>query len=136
MPRYINADKIISHINAEIEACENPDVYSQPVAYGTYLGLQYARSVVETAETADVVSKSEVEFLRKTIAENAQKSLEVTLEEIEKTKAEIAKEIFEEMDNIIYNLRDSPFYSSSDAVYELTELKKKYTGEKEDGKIY
>ena len=42
-------------------------------------------------------------------------------------KSEAAKEIFEEIDNIIYNLRDSPFYSSSDAVYELTELKKKYT---------
>ena len=55
MSRYIDADKIISHLNDEIEACENPDVYSQPVAYGTYLGLQYARSIVETAETADVV---------------------------------------------------------------------------------
>ena len=41
--------------------------------------------------------------------------------------SEVAKEIFEEIDNIIYNLRDSPFYSSSDAVDELTELKKKYT---------
>ena len=45
-------------------------------------------------------------------------------------------EIFEEIDNIIYNLRDSPFYSSSDAVDELTELKKKYTGEKEDAEIH
>lgn len=44
-------------------------------------------------------------------------------------KREVAKEIFEEIDNIIYNLRDSPFYSSSDAVYELTELKKKYMEE-------
>ena len=44
-------------------------------------------------------------------------------------QSEVVKEIFEEINNIIYNLRDSPFYSSSDAVYELTELKKKYTGE-------
>lgn len=44
-------------------------------------------------------------------------------------KREVAKEIFEEIDNIIYNLRDSPFYLSSEAVYELTELKKKYTEE-------
>ena len=44
-------------------------------------------------------------------------------------KSEVVKEIFEEIDNIIYNLRDSPFYSSSDAVYEFTELKKKYTEE-------
>lgn len=54
MSRYIDADKIISHLTDEIEACENPDVYSQPVAYGIYLGLQYARLIVETAETTDV----------------------------------------------------------------------------------
>lgn len=55
IPKYINADKIIEHLNDEIEACGDPDVYSQPVVYGTYLGLTYAKSVVETAETADVI---------------------------------------------------------------------------------
>lgn len=54
MSKYINADKIISHLNDEIEGCGDCDVYSQPVVYGTYLGLTYARSVFETAETADV----------------------------------------------------------------------------------
>ena len=46
-----------------------------------------------------------------------------------RNQSEVVREIFEEIDNIISNLRDSPFYSSSDAVYELTELKKKYTEE-------
>lgn len=55
---------------------------------------------------------------------------------LKQIKTEAAMEIFDEIDNIIYNLRDSPFYSSSDAVYELTELKKKYTGEKEDAEIH
>ena len=55
MPKYVNADKIIEHLNDELEGCEDPDVYSQPVAYGTHLGLQYARSIVETAEAADVI---------------------------------------------------------------------------------
>lgn len=55
MPRYINADKIISHLNDELEGCGDCDVCFRPVAYGTYLGLQYARSIVETAETANVV---------------------------------------------------------------------------------
>ena len=55
MSKYVNADKIISHLNEEIEACVDCDIYSQPVVYGTYLGLTYARSVAETAETADVV---------------------------------------------------------------------------------
>lgn len=51
-------------------------------------------------------------------------------------QSEVVKEIFEEIDNIIYNLRDSPFYSSSDAVDELTELKKKYIGELQDAEIH
>ena len=55
MPRYIDADKIIEHLNDEIEACGDCDVDFQPVTYGTRLGLEYSKSLVETAETADVV---------------------------------------------------------------------------------
>ena len=55
MPRYINADKIISHLNDEIEGCGDCDVCFKPVTYGTRLGLEYSKSLVETAETADVV---------------------------------------------------------------------------------
>lgn len=31
MARYIDTDKIISHLNDEIEGCEDCNVYSQPV---------------------------------------------------------------------------------------------------------
>ena len=75
MSRYINADKILSHLNDEIEGycklCESGDCdincrlidygtylglkYSNPINYGTYLGLKYSKSLVETAETANVV---------------------------------------------------------------------------------
>ena len=55
MARYVDADKIISHLNDNIEECQDPDIYSQPVAYGTYLGLKYSKSLVETAEAADVI---------------------------------------------------------------------------------
>ena len=55
MARFIDANKIISHLNDEIEACVDCDVYSKPVGYGTRLGLEYSKSLVETAETADVV---------------------------------------------------------------------------------
>ena len=54
MPRYINADKIIEHLNDETEGCGDCDVCSQPVVYGTRLGLEYSKSLVETAESADV----------------------------------------------------------------------------------
>ena len=55
MSRYIDADKIIEHLNDEIEGCEDCDVCFRPVTYGTRLGLEYSKSLVETAESADVV---------------------------------------------------------------------------------
>ena len=55
MSKYIDADKIISHLNDEIEGCEDCDVCFRPVKYGTRLGLEYSKSLVKTAETADVV---------------------------------------------------------------------------------
>lgn len=55
MSKCIDVDKIIEHLNDEIEACGDHDVDCQPVAYGTYLGLKYSKSLVETAEIADVV---------------------------------------------------------------------------------
>ena len=54
MPKYFDADKIIEHLNDEIEECGDCDVYSQPVVYGTRLGLEYSKSLVETVEIADV----------------------------------------------------------------------------------
>ena len=55
MSKYIDVDKIISYLNDEIEECGDCDVYYQPVVYGTRLGLEYSKSLVETAEIADVV---------------------------------------------------------------------------------
>lgn len=55
MSKYIDIDKIISYLNDEIEACGDHDVDYQPITYGTYLGLKCTKSLVETAETVDVV---------------------------------------------------------------------------------
>ena len=55
MSNYIDKDTFQKFLEDEIEACGEPDVYFQPVAYGTYLGLKYSKSLVETAEVADVV---------------------------------------------------------------------------------
>lgn len=79
------------------------------------------------APTADVVPKSEVDFLRKTIAENAQKALEVTLEEIEKAKTDVAREIFADMRKCLRQR----FSDEVEGEYRITEedfaeLKKKY----------
>ena len=55
MARYIDADKIISHLNDEIEACGDAETNCRPIDYGTYLGLKSSKSLVQTEETADVV---------------------------------------------------------------------------------
>ena len=55
MARYIDADKIMEHLNDEIEGCKDCEACFRPVTYGTRLGLEYSKSLVETAETADVV---------------------------------------------------------------------------------
>ena len=57
MARYIDADNFIEHIKDLIEECENPDVATQPITYGTVLGLKGALSYAETLPTADVVEQ-------------------------------------------------------------------------------
>ena len=59
---FIDADKLISHLNDEIEACGDADINCRPIDYGTYLGLKYAKSLVETAETADVQEVRHAKF--------------------------------------------------------------------------
>jgi hypothetical protein len=80
--------------------------------------------------------KSQVDFLKKTVAENAQKALEVTLEEIENAKREVAREIFEEIEELFRQHKEGGYYLNGawyperlDLYTEdaFEELKKKYT---------
>ena len=66
MPRYIDADKLVAHLEDEIKGCEIPlgsRANGKGIAYGTALGLKSAISFAQTLSTADVVPKSEVEKL-------------------------------------------------------------------------
>ena len=65
MSAYKNTDKIISHLNEEIEACGNPDGNNEPISYGTMLGLISAKAFIETAETADVQEVKHGRWIRK-----------------------------------------------------------------------
>ena len=51
-------------------------------------------------------------------------------------RSDVAKEIFEELDKLTYRLLNDADYTMGDIVYDITELKNKYTGEKEDDEIY
>lgn len=51
---------------------------------------------------------------------------------LKQIKVEVAKEIFEELEKLTYRLLNDADYTMGDIVYDITELKNKYTGEKED----
>ncbi len=100
MPRYIDADKLIVHLKDEIKACEpkfDGRANGKSVAYGTELGLKSAISFAETLATADVAPR-----------------------------AEVAREIFEEIDRIIFGTI-IPNDCAIISIAKFSELKKKYT---------
>ena len=94
--------------------------------------------------TADVVPKSEVERLQSEV-ERLKKDNEYILMQhrfqrrpsgdcwndvIEKAKADVAQAIFDNVDEIAYRYLNDSDYSAGDMIYDLNELKKKYTEEK------
>ena len=147
MARYIDADKLIAHLNDEIEGCKPPfggRANGKSIAYGTALGLKSAISFAETLSTADVASKSEVDRLvDKWIGSGELTPNEKTLRLIEalrdeakryeryyfnheydkliaEAKAEVAREIFEEIEDVLNNIG---YFDEID----FKSLKKKYT---------
>ena len=78
---------------------------------------------IETQSTADVVPKSEVD---KTIAEWAYLHADV-LNKLENAKAEVAMEIFEEIEELLKRTCERGYCGSINDL--LAELKKKYTEE-------
>ena len=131
MARYIDADKLIAHLKDEIKECEIPfgsRANGKSIAYGTALGLKSAISFAETLSTADVVPKSEVENSMPVDVSEALKQRAV-----EKAKAEVAREIFEDTEN---NYADFLFDGYRNIIVltekDFAELKKKYT-EGDDG---
>jgi rubrerythrin len=51
---YIDRQKLIEHIEADIQECGEPDTNARPVTYGTILGLKGALSFAQTLPSADV----------------------------------------------------------------------------------
>ena len=97
--RYIDADKLIEMCKRQIE-CE----WNTIAAPGSWAdAFQDFSDLVEQTPTADVVPRSEVEKL-------------------EETRADVAREIFEEI-NVIW----SESYSVGEFFEDIAELKKKYT---------
>lgn len=127
MPRYIDADKAkelikgylekLSHLSRACERC-----------------FAIALNVIDLTPTADVVPREEVEALQRrydlAVAER-EANVKGFAEEIAKTRAEVARKIFEDIENIAYIHFDVRGDEDSLEIIidEFAELKKKYTEE-------
>ena len=62
--RYIDADKLIEHLQDNLRECGNPDMATKPITYGCSLGIKGALSCAEALLTADVVEVRHGEWLK------------------------------------------------------------------------
>ena len=106
-----------------------------------------AREIVKNAFDLINRQKEEIEFLRKTIGKNDKKALDVTLEEIEKSRveaiigfAERLKQTITNEINTYYNSNGGGYYLAEDVIEDIDNLVKEMTEvetnqRKEDDKI-
>ena len=97
-----------------------------------------AREIVKNAFDLINHQKEEIEFLRKTIGKNDKKALDVTLEEIEKSRVEAIKEFAERLKqtitneiNTYYNSNGGGYYLAEDTIEDIDNLVKEMTGNAE-----
>lgn len=97
-----------------------------------------AREIVKNAFDLINHQKEEIEFLRKTIGENTKKALDVTLEEIEKSRVKAITEFAERLKqtitneiNTYYNSNGGGYYLAEDTIEDIDNLVKEMTGNAE-----
>ena len=97
-----------------------------------------AREIVKNAFDLINHQKEEIEFLRKTIGKNSKKALDVTLEEIEKSRVEAIKEFAERLKqtitneiNTYYNSNGGGYYLAEDTIEDIDNLVKEMSGKEE-----
>lgn len=122
MSRYIDADALIRVLNAKAD-----------MAMGTPKEVFFSvAKMVDYLPAADVVPKREVEelireneSLAKTVNE-ASEFIRKLRSKVKKSKSDVAREIFEEIDVLVDDWKHSHIQSIQ-FIAELAELKKKYT---------
>ena len=97
-----------------------------------------AREIVKNAFDLINHQKEEIEFLRKTIGKNSKKALDVTLEEIEKSRVEAITEFAERLKQTItneiityYNSNGGGYYLAEDTIEDIDNLVKEMAGNAE-----
>lgn len=110
MARYIDADALLENLKKQ---------YGEELGWQCTVNMSDVGMMIEDAPTADVVPKREVD---KTIAEWAYLHAD-TLNKLENSKAEVAREIFAEIENLFAVENFRLICNRQD----FAELKKKYT---------
>ena len=129
MARYIDADKLLEELNEEL--MYESTMFSKEQEDYLQKGIRIAIGDVKRFPTADVVPRSEYDRLKKLFKDMTQEA-KGYLNRIYGITADVAREIFEEIDELIFqhgrgDLSDKYFY------LEMDKLKKKYTeGDKDD----
>ena len=94
-----------------------------------------AREIVKNAFDLINHQKEEIEFLRKTIGKNSKKALDVTLEEIEKSRVEAIKEFANKLKKRSRKMQSSDFsgdfWDAAVLVEDIDNLVKEMTGNAE-----
>ena len=97
-----------------------------------------AREIVKNAFDLINHQKEEIEFLQKTIGKNSKKALDVTLEEIEKSRVEAITEFAERLKqtikneiNTYYNSNGGGYYLAEDVIEDIDNLVKEMAGKAE-----
>ena len=114
MTRYIDADRLNTKIH---------ELYVQP-----NIELWQVVKCVNNSPTADVVPKSEVEEYKHCWEKIHDSYTADCLEHYNRGRAEVAREIFEEIDKFTYRYLNDADYSGGDMIYDLNELKKQIHG--------
>ena len=123
MARYIDADALME----KIRRCEF-DITGRGIVYDA----GEVQSIINFMPATDVAPKSDVERLESICHSYALQYGTVTDQQkvIDKAKAEVAREIFEELDEFIVTRVCYVYGQAYDISDKYVELKKKYTEEK------
>ena len=141
MPRYIDANKLKNRILEErakiaitvVERYSFDTPVASTIGCAMRGGIRKALRCMEQTPTADVVPRAEVELYKRQVNE-LEDELATTYDKLENAKADVAREIFGELEAVLFGMRDEDSREPMLCVYlqEFEDLKKKYAGGEAD----
>lgn len=112
---YVNKESLARHIENSFGEISTPFVVRE----------------IRQFPAADIVPKSEVEELQIELQAMRMSANSYKMH-CENARAEVAREIFEEIEKFIYRYLNDADYTGGDIIYDIAELKNKYTGERHE----